>query len=200
MINNTYNLYGLTGPTGAGKSLAGKVFSENGFAVVDADKIAHSALKDSECIENLRRAFSDEILDEKGNISRPLLAKAAFSSKENTDLLNSVTHPVITRLSLETFDKLSSQGYENIIFDAPTLIEAGMDKMCKKVICVLSPEKSRLKRIMERDNITEQQATARISAQHPDSFYTEKSDFVIMNDKDEKNLTERTKDIIKELL
>ncbi len=200
MNNKDYNLYGLTGPTGAGKSLAGKVFTDHGFAVVDADKIAHDALKDTECIENLCKAFTEEILSSDGSISRPALAKAAFSSKENTELLNSITHPVITRLSLETFEKLHKEGFKNIIFDAPTLIEAGMDNMCKKVICVLSPFESRLKRIMQRDNLTEQQAKARISAQHPDSFYTAKSDFVIMNDKDEKALKERTKDIIKELL
>lgn len=200
MSDKAYNLYGLTGPTGAGKSLAGKVFAENGFAVVDADKIAHDALKDAECTENLRKAFTDEILDKNGSINRPALAKAAFSSKENTELLNSITHPVIIRLSLETFRKLAENGFKNIIFDAPTLIEAEMDTMCKKVISVLSPVELRLQRIMERDNITEQQALARISAQHPDSFYESKSDYVIMNDSSEKALTERTTDIIKELL
>lgn len=200
MTDKNYNLYGLTGPTGAGKSLAGKVFANNGFAVADADKIAHEALCDPECIEKLCGVFSRDILNPDGSISRPALGKIAFSSKENTALLNSITHPVITRLALSKFEELSAQGYKNIIFDAPTLIEAGMTSMCKKVICVLSPVESRLNRIIARDNITEEKALERIRAQHNDEFYTEKSDFVIMNNSDEKALTERTKEIIKELL
>lgn len=180
--------------------MAGKVFADSGFAVVDADKIAHNALKDAECIESLCKAFSKDILNPDGSVSRPELGRIAFSSKENTQLLNSITHPVITRLSSEAFDKLCDDGFNNIIFDAPTLIEAGMDSLCKKVICVLAPTESRLRRIMERDGISEEKALERIHAQHSDSFYKEKSDYVIMNDSDATALKERTLTIIKELL
>lgn len=200
MSDKKYNLYGLTGPTGAGKSLAAKVFADHGFAVVDADKIAHNALTDKRCIEKLCAAFSREILNSDTSINRKILGSIAFSSKENTSLLNSITHPVITDLSLRTFDKLYAQGYKNIIFDAPTLIEAKMDTLCKKVISVLAPESVRLARIMQRDNIDKKQAQARINAQQPNSFYAEKSHYIITNDSDEAALKERTKDIIKELL
>lgn len=200
MSNKNYNLYGLTGPTGAGKSYVGKLFSDHGFAVVDADKIAHEALRDTECIKELCKAFSERILNPDGSVNRPVLGTIAFSCKENTKALNSITHPVITRLCLEAFEDLSSQGYNNIIFDAPTLIESGMDSMCKKVICVLSPENLRLERILKRDGITEEKAMERISAQHHDDFYKEKSQYIIINDKDENALAERTEKVIKELL
>ncbi|MBQ1977263.1 MAG: dephospho-CoA kinase [Ruminococcus sp.] len=200
MSNKDYNLYGLTGPTGAGKSCVSQTFAEQGFAVVDADKIAHKALTDPECKKNLCKAFSERILNPDGSINRPVLGSIAFSCKENTKTLNSITHPVITRLCLETFEDLNSKGYKNIILDAPTLIEAKMDTMCKKVICVLSPKELRLERILKRDSITKEKAMERINAQHPDNFYTEKSHYVIINDKDEETLRVRTLSIIKELL
>ena len=200
MSNKDYNLYGLTGPTGAGKSRVSRIFEESGFAVADADKIAHKALTEPDCIKSLCDTFSSDILNPDGSINRPTLGTIAFSSKENTATLNSITHPVITRLCLETFENFASQGFGNIILDAPTLIEAKMDTLCKKVICVLSPKDLRLERILKRDSITPEKATERINAQHPDNFYTEKSHYVIINDSDEETLRIRTEEIIKELL
>ena len=200
MKNKTYRLIGLTGPTGAGKSSVSKIFAECGFAVVNADEVAHKALCDTECIENLMSAFGKDILTSDHSVNRKALAKVAFSSKENTQTLNSITHPVIIRLSFECFKSLADAGYKNIIFDAPTLFEAGIDKDCDLIISVVCPVNERIKRIMERDNITEAEALARISAQKDNSFYTERSDFVIENNTNSENLAKRTQEIIKEII
>ncbi|MBE6738571.1 MAG: dephospho-CoA kinase [Ruminococcaceae bacterium] len=199
-MSKEYRLIGLTGPTGSGKSAVSHIFEENGFASVDADKIAHKALCDKECIKKLTEAFGTDILSKDDTINRKALAKVAFSNKENTELLNSITHPVIIALSLNEFEDLSLKGYKNIIFDAPTLFEANMDKMCDLIISVIAPKELRLERILNRDNITEEQAYARIKAQKEDSFYTDKSNFVIVNDKDFDTLLSNTNKIIKEII
>jgi len=199
-LSKEYRLIGLTGPTGSGKSAVSHIFEENGFASVDADKIAHKALCDKECIKKLTEAFGTDILSKDDTINRKALAKVAFSNKENTELLNSITHPVIIALSLNEFEDLSLKGYKNIIFDAPTLFEANMDKMCDLIISVIAPKELRLERILNRDNITEEQAYARIKAQKEDSFYTDKSNFVIVNDKDFDTLLSNTNKIIKEII
>lgn len=199
-MSKNYRLIGLTGPTGSGKSAVSHIFEENGFASVDADKIAHKALCDKDCIKKLTEAFGTDILLEDSTINRKALAKLAFSCEENTNLLNSITHPAIISLSLKEFEDLCHKGYKNILFDAPTLFEAGMDTMCDLIISVIAPKKVRLERILERDGITKEQATARINAQKEDSFYTGKSDFVIINDKDLQILTSRVEEIIKEII
>lgn len=199
-MNKSYRLIGLTGPTGSGKSTVSEVFRSKGFAVVDADKIAHRALCDEACIEKLTQAFSEDILSEDNTINRKALAKVAFSNEENTKILNSITHPVIISLSLEEFEALSQKGYKNILFDAPTLFEAGMDRMCNSVISVIAPKELRLMRILQRDNIGEEQALARINAQKEDSFYAEKSDFIIVNDGDYQNLLSQAEKIIEEII
>lgn len=195
-----YRLIGLTGPTGAGKSLAAKAFEEKGFALVNADEIAHKALTLPECIENLTQAFGREILKGDGSIHRPALARLAFSSKEQTQKLNSITHPVITKLCEQEFERLCNKGFYSIVLDAPTLIESGLDKICDTVVCVLAPKEERLQRIMERDKLTQEQATSRINSQHSDDFYKEKSKYVIINDTSPENLIKSAGKTAEELL
>ena len=199
MSNKNYRLIGLTGPTGAGKSSVSSIFERYGFAVVNADEIAHKALEDTACKESLTQTFGKEILNPDGTINRKSLAKSAFANSDNTKKLNDLTHPVIIRLSQEAFEELSAD-YKSIIFDAPTLFEAGMDTMCDLIISVAAPLELRTKRITERDNLTKEQALARISAQHENSFYTDRSDYVIVNDCDLDTLTMRTEKIIKEII
>lgn len=200
MKNNTYRLIGLTGPTGSGKTLVSKAFESAGFAVVDADTIAHKALADKECISELSAAFGDDILFSDGSVNRKALAQKAFSDTDSTKKLNRITHPVILRLSLEAFEGLNKNGYKDIVFDAPTLFESGSDKLCDKIVVVTAPVDVRLERILSRDNITQEQAISRINAQHEDDFYTKRADFVIVNDKDTQKLSHSAEKVIKELL
>lgn len=179
-----YTLIGLTGPTGAGKGQVAAFLKKAGCGVVDADKVAHKALEDVECIKNLTDAFSSEILNEDGTVNHRILAQKAFKDEESTILLNSITHPVILRLAKDEFECLSAQGFCNIIFDAPTLFESGADTLCDRIIAVIAPKDTRLSRILRRDNITEAEALARISAQKDNSFYTDRADAVIENQKD----------------
>lgn len=199
-MNKEYRLIGLTGPTGSGKSSVSALFASKGFAAVDADKIAHKALCNEECIRKLTEAFSKDILGSDNTVNRKALAKFAFANEESTELLNSITHPVIISLCKNEFEELSEKGFKNILFDAPTLFEAGMDKMCDLIISVIAPKEIRLERILSRDNITKEQAYARINAQKDDSFYIDKSDFVIVNDKDFDSLLLQTNMIIKEII
>lgn len=198
-LNKKYRLIGLTGPTGSGKSIVSKVFEDSGCAVVDADKIAHKALEDPECIKALTESFSSEILNPDGSVNRRATAKVAFSSPENTEKLNQITHPVILRLAKEEFEKLNEEGFDNILFDAPTLFESGSDSLCDVIIAVVAPSQLRAQRIMLRDSLTEEEARRRMSAQKSDSFYTERADYSLNNSKDKDTLISKTKDIIKEL-
>lgn len=194
-----YTLIGLTGPTGAGKGEVARLLQDAGCAVADADKIAHKALTMPECIDKLTDAFGSEILNPDGTINRRCLAQCAFKDEESTKLLNSITHPVILSLARSEFERLHSEGFKNIVFDAPTLFESGSHTLCKKIIAVTAPEDIRLERILSRDGITREQAIARIRAQHPCEFYTDRADFVITNNSDFDYLANQTEAVIREL-
>lgn len=195
----SYTLIGLTGPTGAGKGEVSKILTDAGCAVVDADKIAHKALTVPECIRKLTEAFSEDILNSDGSVNRKALASHAFKDEESTKLLNSITHPVILSLAKEEFERLSKEGFKNIVFDAPTLFESGSHKLCDIIIAVVAPKELRLKRILARDSITKEQALSRISAQKNNEFYADRADAVITNDGNLESLKAQTEAVITEL-
>ena len=190
-------IIGLTGQTGAGKSTVCEFLKEKGISVIDCDKVAREVTeKGSPLLLVLSQNFGGDILFEDGSLNRRKLAEKAFSSEENTQLLNSLTHPEITR---KIEQKIKECQTEHVILDAPTLIESGAYKMCQKIISVVACENLRKQRIIERDNLTVSEAETRIKAQKEDSFYAEHSDFVISNDGDRDSLLENIKKALKEI-
>lgn len=170
-------ILGLTGQTGAGKSTLHSVAEEKGFYVIDCDKVAHSVLDQNEQLKSaLVKAFGDILSDNK--IDRKKLAARAFSSKENTELLNKTELPFIINKINCIIENAKS---EYIMLDAPTLYESGADSICNFVVALLASEEIRKKRIIERDNLSEEAAELRLSAAKTDDFYIERADKIIYN-------------------
>ena len=172
-------IIGLTGPTGSGKSSAALIAKNYGIKVVDCDKLARKAVKKgSDGLNDLVAAFSPGILKKDGALNRRELAKRAFSSKKNTELLNKTLLPHIAKLV-----KAELNG-KTVLLDAPTLFESGLDSVCDVTIAVLANKDDRIKRIMERDKLSLENALLRINAGKDDGFYKERADFVLYNNKD----------------
>ena len=168
---------GLTGPTGAGKSTVTAVAESLGFKVVDCDRFARIAVeKGSDGLADVVQVFGGEMLNLDGTLNRAALAKAAFATPENTELLNKTLLPHIVKLINAEINQ------PRVLLDAPTLFESGADILCDEIVVVLCDEKTRKKRIMERDGIDEAAADLRIKAGKPDEFYVEKSHNIVYND------------------
>lgn len=168
---------GLTGPTGAGKSTVTAVAESLGFKVVDCDRFARIAVeKGSDGLADVVQVFGGEMLNLDGTLNRAALAKAAFATPENTELLNKTLLPHIVKLINAEINQ------PRVLLDAPTLFESGADSLCDEIVVVLCDEKTRKKRIMERDGIDESAADLRIKAGKPDEFYVEKSHNIVYND------------------
>ena len=182
----------LTGTTGAGKSTVAEGLKKYGYAVIDADLIARIATeRSSPLLPQLAEAFGADIINEDGSLNRKLLADRAFRSDFERNTLNSITHPEIIRLIEKKVQGAFWDGYEAVIIDAPQLFESGLAKSCNLVISVVAPEDVRLRRIMERDEMTEESARKRIRAQLPDDYFRQNSDFVIENTGNEEELKEK---------
>lgn len=173
---------GLTGGTGAGKGTVCKIFSRYGINSIDTDQTARSVcLPNKPCLIELINYFGSSILNPDGSLNRPALADAAFSSKEKHRMLNTITHKhILAEVRLWLEEQKKSQKIAAIV-DAPLLFESGFDKECDIIISVTAPTESRKQRIIERDSLSDFQAEQRMSKQHPDKFYTDKSHFVITN-------------------
>ena len=166
---------GLTGLTGAGKGYVCKRLAARGFKIISADEFARKVVENNSLLlAELAEEFGQDII-EGGTLNRALLAKRAFANKEKTARLNAIMHPAILKMC-------EAEAQHPCVFDAPQLFESGADKMCARILCVTAPAEQRLRRITQRDGITEQQARERMGAQLDDGVLQNKSDFVIIND------------------
>lgn len=188
-------IIGLTGPTGSGKSSASVVCEKYGIKLVDCDKIARKATeKGSKGLNAVVKVFSSDILNPDSTLNRKALASKAFSSKENTLLLNNTLFPYIKELVFAEIDG------QKVLLDAPTLFESGINEICFKTVAVLSDSDIRLKRIIKRDNLTEEQAKLRMSAGKSDDFYKQNADYIIYNNKDEHTFISEFERVLIEIL
>ena len=191
---------GLTGQTGAGKSTISKFAEKMDCKIINADKVAREVMKkNSECLKRLAEIFGSDIINIDGSLNRKLLAQRAFSSRENTNILNGITHPAIISKVKEYIDMYSKES-GMIIFDAPQLFESGGNEMCDKIIAVIAPADVRVQRIISRDGISEQEALLRIHAQHDEDFYISKSDYIIDGSQTLESVQKQFEEIMKKVM
>lgn len=180
---------GLTGQTGAGKTTVASMLADEGYAIIDTDILARKAVENPEVISMLCAEFGEDIIKD-GALDRRELARRAFATKEGGAALNAITHPEITRLAVDLIHKAEKDGAKAAVIDAALLFDSCLTAFCNKTVSVVADEEIRLKRITERDSISEADARLRMSAQPPAEYYIEKADIIINNNGDD-NLNEQ---------
>jgi dephospho-CoA kinase len=190
-------IIGLTGGIGSGKSTIGKWFLEKGIPVYDSDKEAKDLMNNS---QTLKEQIT-ELLGPEAYIiniyNRPYVAQLVFQNKDLLSQLNAIVHPAV----FEHFHNwIKQQNSPFIVKEAAILFESGSYKDCDYILSVVADESIRLKRVMARDEVTEQQVKDRIANQWTDEQRIEHSNFVIENNKNLEVLREEFEDVYKKLL
>ncbi len=182
---------GLTGVSGAGKSVAAEYFKKRGAFVIDADKISRDVTKKGgAAVPEIERAFPDAVTD--GVIDRKKLGSTVFSDNEKLKILNKITHKYI----MEIINGLVKSHGGFIVIDAPVLYEAGADVLCDKVMVIDAPDDVKIKRIMLRDGIDESYARKRVAARNSCELI-KKADVTIVNGADEESFYKKLDSFLK---
>lgn len=182
----------LTGGSGSGKSAVAALFAENGYKIIDADRIAREiAEPGGGAYREILAAFGEEFLLPDGGLDRRKLGRAVFGDAEKLALLNGITHKYIIEEMLR-----QSAGEKNAVMDAPLPNTFGVP--CDKTLYVTAPKDARVCRIMVRDALSRADAEARIGAQDGDAVYRGMADAVLENNGDMATLARKAEVYIKE--
>ena len=188
-------IIGITGSSGSGKSTLCEIL-ENSYKVkiLNADKIARRlSRKGTSYLIDIIKVFGKDIVNEEGELKRSKLAQIIYSDAKKREELNTYTFKYVKEDIIKKISKIQDE--TTIVIDAPLLFEAELDKMCDKVIGIISPRELQIERIVARDDIDYEDAEKRLAAQANDDFFIKNCDYIIKNDNGFSKIEEQIKDI-----
>lgn len=157
---------GIAGGIGSGKSYVCKRLAMRGIEVYDCDAAAKRLMRTSPTLQADIKALVGSL--EKAAISRFLLA-----SEANQHAINNIIHPAVFR----DFELSGMEWMESAI-----MYESGIYRLVDRVVVVTAPEEVRIRRIMQRDGITRENAQQWIGRQWPQEAVRARADYEIVND------------------
>lgn len=172
---------GLTGGIATGKSFVLSVLRELGCEVMDADQTAREVVEPGQpAFEEIVAHFGREIVGADGKLDRPKLGAIVFNNSEQREKLNSIVHPKVFEAQSRWIAEVETRNPQAvIIIDAALMIETGSYRRFDKVVVVHCEPEIQLQRLMARNNLTQEEATARISSQMPSTEKLKFADFAI---------------------
>ncbi|WP_042354824.1 dephospho-CoA kinase [Bacillus rubiinfantis] len=173
---------GLTGGIASGKSTVSNIFKEMKITVIDADVESRLAVNIGEpAYERIVASFGREILSENGEIDRSKLGSIIFHQEKQRQLLNEIVHPEVRKRMNEKITKAKQNQDPIIVLDIPLLFESKLTFMVDKTLLVYVDENVQLHRLMERNQLSAEEAMARIQSQMPLNEKVPLADAVINN-------------------
>lgn len=181
----------ITGGIGSGKSYVCKLLQQRGISVYDCDAAAKRLMATSVELQNeLSQLVGSEVFAD-GKLNKPIMAKFLLASDENRLAINNIVHPAVAT------DYMQS-GIEWI--ESAILFDSGFDQRLPltAIVCVTAPLTVRISRIMQRDNISKEQAEEWIAQQMPQDEVARLSNYVIVND-GESDLDQQIESILSDI-
>ncbi len=191
---------GLTGGVGAGKSTVARALAKLGAVVYDADREVSHALADPQVKREIVARWGQEVLTEEGAVDRRALASIVFRNEADRKALEGIVHPRLGRARREAMERAVSEGAPAVVYDAPLLMEAGLDRECDAVIFVDAPEEARRTRVAQERGWSEEELGRREAAQLPVEEKRARARFVVHNKGDLAQLEAETRRVFDAIL
>ncbi len=173
-------IVGLTGGFGVGKSSVAQRFKNMGAEVIDADEIAHDAMKKgSPVFDPIIELFEEALHPGGKKMDREKVAEIVFVDPRKRKELEAVIHPYVYKKIKE---RIEASDRQVILVEVPLLFEAGFETLCDKVVAVICNSSVKMKRL-KRKKFTEQEVRARERAQMAEALKAQKANFIIDNSK-----------------
>lgn len=173
---------GLTGGIASGKSLVSAMLAEKGVPIIEADKVGHQTYRrGTEVYRRLVEAFGTEVAVPDGEIDRRALGARVFGDPQARRRLEAIVWPAMRRMMAGRLAELREQGRPVAVLEAAVLVEADWTPLVDEVWVVTVPEEVARERLVRRNGLTSEEATARIRAQLSNQERVQHADVVIDN-------------------
>lgn len=175
-----YKIIGLTGGIASGKTTVSDYLKKRGYVVLDADAYSKkTTAKNGPAIPAIIEAFGADIVSESGELDRKKLGSIIFNDADKRRELNEIVHPLIREMMNADEEKYIQKGH--VFLDIPLLFENGLNEGCDLVVTVFVDRDTQIKRLTARNDLTVEEAEARINSQMPLTEKVQKSDFRLDN-------------------
>lgn len=177
-------IIGLTGGIGSGKTTVANYFKECGIPVYNADLEAKKVVFIPDVKQKIIALLGDQSFVENA-YNTSYVAQQVFKNSTLLQKLNAIIHPAVA-LNFENWVKQQNAPY--VLKEAAILFESGGYKQCDQIILVIASKKTRTRRVVERDQISEEEVHLRMKSQWDDEQKIQRSDYIIYNDSTLNNL------------
>jgi len=174
---------GLTGGIATGKSTVAKLLTERGAKLIDLDKIAREVVEPGQpALHAIAERFGQAVLQPDGSLDRKKLGAVVFSDLEERKALEAITHPAIRAVMKERMTRYKAEEPDRlVVVDVPLLFESKLESYFEQVMVVYVPRETQLRRLIERDALTPEEAEKRLAAQMDIEEKKRRADILIHN-------------------
>lgn len=173
---------GLTGGISSGKSMVAKWFREAGILVLDADEIVKTLQSPhSDLVKEIGKLFGEQMIAEDGSLNRQALGSLIFHDDQAKEKLNRLIHPQVKNKLEQGIQQAHELGEKILVLDIPLLYESGFEPLIDISLVVYVSKEIQLQRLMERDQIDEAYALAKINSQLSLEEKKKRGDFILDN-------------------
>ncbi len=170
---------GITGNIGSGKSTVCRIFKSLQIPVFYADIEARMLYYDDDIVKGVEALFGKSVFTD-GEVDTKKLAKVIFSDSKALEKINKLMHPAVLKRYEIWLEAHNQAPYT--LHEAAVLFEHNLQHHFHKTICVTAPAEIRLKRVLARDNTTEEEVKKRMEKQWPEEKKVALADYIIIND------------------
>jgi dephospho-CoA kinase len=155
---------GLTGGVASGKSTVGRILTELGAVLIDADALARGVVAPgTEGLALVVEEFGPEILAPDGSLDRAALGARIFADVEARRSLEAIIHPRVRRRAAEV--EAGAPPGSLVVHDIPLLVETGQQADFDAVLVVDVPTSVQRQRMRDLRGLSAADADARLAAQ-----------------------------------
>jgi dephospho-CoA kinase len=188
---------GLTGGIGSGKTAVADLFASWGATLIDGDLLAREVVAPGGDGLGEIAAYWPGVVDAAGALDRPALARIVFADEAARAQLNAITHPRVRALAAQR----EAEAPDGIVVHVvPLLFEGDFWRACDRTVLVVAQLSDRIARVFARDGVAAGDVERRIAAQIDPALARARADYIIENDGDLAQLSDRSRTVYDALL